>query len=318
MVQATIKPTLVIVIGPTAVGKTEIGIQLAEQMDGEIISADSRLFYRGLDIGTAKPTRAERERVRHHLIDIADPDEIIGLVEFQRRAREAIAEVHSGSKLPFLVGGTGQYVRAVIEGWIPPELEQNSSMRTALENLRQNRGSRWLHEKLSIMDPGAAAQIDARNARRTIRALEVIMLTGRKYTDQRGKAGSSYSVIPVGLNRPRAELYVRIDARIERMFEEGLLQEVKRLLAKGYTSDLPSMSAIGYRECIKILQNEWDVETAKAEIKRLTRIFVRRQSNWFRRNDPQIHWFEAGDPGVITEIATFINHQRQGIRPTVG
>src|SRR3990172_10344415 len=176
------KPPLILIVGPTAVGKTELAIQLAERLPsgGEIVSADSRLFYRGMDIGTAKPTREEQARVPHHLIDIADPDEILSLAVFQQRAREAIADIHTRNKIPFLVGGTGQYVRAVTEGWSPPEVKADERLRTELEKMKEKRGAPWLYAKLEALDPEAAARIDSRNVRRTIRALEVILTTGRR------------------------------------------------------------------------------------------------------------------------------------------
>ncbi|RIK24646.1 MAG: tRNA (adenosine(37)-N6)-dimethylallyltransferase MiaA, partial [Anaerolineae bacterium] len=200
-------PPLILLIGPTAVGKTEIAIRLAETMDGEIVSADSRLFYRGMDIGTAKPAPEEQARVPHHLIDVAEPDETWSLAQFQREARRVIADIHARRKLPFLVGGTGQYVRAVTEGWSPPEVKPDERLRSELEKLKTERGIYWLHDRLKLLDPEAAAKIDARNARRTIRALEVILSTGRRFSEQRGQAESPYRLIAVGLTRPREELY---------------------------------------------------------------------------------------------------------------
>ena len=191
------KPFLILLVGPTAVGKTEIAIQLAERMDGEIVSADSRLFYRGMDVGTAKPTRAEQARVPHHLIDIANPDEILSLAVFQQKAREAIADIHARGKLPLLVGGTGQYIRAVTEGWSPPEVKPDERLRSDLEKEYQEKGKDFLYEKLKALDPEAAEKIDPRNVRRTIRALEVIMTTGRKFSDQRGQSESQYDLITI-------------------------------------------------------------------------------------------------------------------------
>jgi tRNA dimethylallyltransferase len=298
-------PSLILLIGPTAVGKTEIAIQLAERMDGEIVSADSRLFYRGMDIGTAKPSPAERTRVRHYLIDIANPDEILSLAVFQQKAREAIADIHSRGKLPLLVGGTGQYVRAVTEGWKPPEVKPDERLREELEQMNEERGKEWLYEKLKSLDPDAATKIDPRNVRRTIRALEVILTTGRKFSEQRGQGESLYHLITIGLTRPRTELYARIDARIESMFAAGLLEEVKSLLAKGYSPGLPTMSAIGYRECVRVIQGQISVEQAKVEMRRATRTFVRRQGNWFKADDPHIQWF-AVQGGIVKEIQGYL------------
>lgn len=294
---------LVVIVGPTAVGKTEIAIQLAERhpAGGEIVSADSRLFYRGMDIGTAKPTPEERARVPHHLIDIAEPDEILSLAVFQQKAREAIAEIHSRRKLPFLVGGTGQYIRAVTEGWNPPEVAPNPRLREELEKWKEEKGINWLHEKLKGLDPEAAERIDPRNVRRTIRALEVILTSGRKFSEQRRHGESPYRLITIGLMRPRDELYRRVDARIEAMFAQGLVEEVRGLLARGYSPSLPTMSAIGYRECVRVVKGEWTEEQAKVEMRRATRVYVRRQANWFKESDPAIRWFKVQE-GVVEEI----------------
>ena len=295
------KPHLILIIGPTAVGKTETAIQLAERLNGEIVSADSRLFYRGMDIGTAKPSREEQARVPHHLIDIAKPDEILSLAVFQQKAHEVIADIHTRKKLPLLVGGTGQYVRAVTEGWTPPEVKPDEHLRDELEKQKDENGIYWLHEKLKTLDPVAAEKIDARNFRRTIRALEVIMTTGKKFSEQRGQSDSPYHLITVGLTRPRVELYERVDQRIDAMFANGFLDEVKSLLASGYSPTLPTMSAIGYRECVEVLEGKINVEEAKQAIRRMTRIFVRRQANWFKESDPNILWFRVAD-GIVGEI----------------
>ena len=299
------KSPLVLIFGPTAVGKTELAIQLAKRLNGEIVSADSRLFYRGMDIGTAKPTSEEQARVLHHLIDIADPDEILSLAVFQQKAREIIANIHTRNKIPFLVGGTGQYIRAVTEGWHPPEVEPDERLRRELEKMKEERGIFWLHDKLGGLDPEAAQKIDPRNYRRIIRALEVILTTGRKFSEQRGQSETPYHLTTVGLTRPRVELYERVDQRIEVMFANGFLNEVKTLLAKGYSPSLPTLSAIGYRECIRVINGEIDAEQAKAEIRRATRVFVRRQANWFKGSDPNIKWFRV-EEGVVDEIEAHI------------
>jgi len=299
------KPPLILIVGPTAVGKTEISIQLAERLDGEIVSVDSRLFYRGMDIGTAKPTTDEQARVPHHLIDIADPDETLSLAVFQQKAREIIGDIHTRNKLPFLVGGTGQYVRAVIQGWTPPEVEPDEDMRNELESQKEEYGVYWLYEKLMNLDPEAAEKIDPRNYRRTIRALEVIMTTGKKFSEQRGQSDSPYHLVMIGLTRPRDELYQRVDARIEIMFANKFIVEVKGLLEKGYSPSLPTMSAIGYRECVSVIKGELTEEQAKVQIRHATRVYVRRQANWFKESDPNIRWFKVED-GVIEKIESYI------------
>ena len=299
------KPPLILIVGPTAVGKTELAIQLAEKLNGEIISADSRLFYRGMDIGTAKPSQEELARVPHYLIDIVNPDETLSLAVFQEKAKDIIADIHVRGKLPFLVGGTGQYVRAVTEGWTPPEVTADEKLRAELEK----KDKEWLHARLQLLDPEAAAKIDARNVRRTVRALEVILTTGRKFSEQRGQVESPYQLITIGLTRPRPELYQRVDERIDLMFANGLIDEVKGLLnaPRGYSPTLPSMSAIGYRECVSVVKGLLTEEQAKVEMRRVTRIFVRRQANWFKESDPNIMWFRVKD-GVIEEIEKYIRH----------
>ncbi len=297
------KPPLILIIGPTAVGKTDLAIQLAEKFTqrGEIISADSRLFYRGMDIGTAKPSREELARVPHYLIDIVNPDETLSLAVFQKKAKEIIADIHARGKLPFLVGGTGQYIRAVTEGWTPPEVTADEKLRGELEK----KDLTWLHAKLQILDPVAAEKIDARNVRRTIRALEVILTTGKKFSEQRGQVESPYQLITIGLTRPRPELYERVDQRIDAMFANGFVDEVKSLLEREYSPTLPSMSAIGYRECINVVNGLLTEEQAKAEMRRVTRIFVRRQANWFKEADPNIRWFKV-KAEVLEETEKYI------------
>ncbi len=299
------KIPLVVILGPTAVGKTELSIQLAESLNGEIISADSRLFYKGMDIGTAKPTLQDLERVPHHLINVTDPDEIWTLATFKEEAKKAIIDIRSRGKLPFLVGGTGQYIRAVIEAWDIPEVSPDKRLRSALENWSKELTSRGLHDRLRVLDPMAADQIDYRNVRRTVRALEVILRTGRLFSAQRVRTVSPYNILRVGLTRPREEIYHRLDLRLDAMLDDGFVEEVRLLLDRGYSADLPSLSAIGYNEIIRYLDGEIALEDAIALIKRKTRIFVRRQSNWFKLNDPGIHWFEVG-PNTKQEIQALI------------
>jgi tRNA dimethylallyltransferase len=292
------KPPLVILLGPTAVGKTEISIQLAERLDGEIVSADSRLLYRGMDIGTAKPTQEEMGGIPHYLIDVADPDETWSLALYQKEAREAIAGIHQRERIPFLVGGTGQYIRAVTEEWDIPRVEPDARLRRILENWAGVIGLDGLHDRLAVLDPTGAAAIDPRNLRRTVRALEVIFRTGVPFSAQRQKGTSPFDTLQVGLIWPREELYARIDARIDQMLEQGLVEEVRQLVEKGFSPTLPNLSAIGYREIIAYLSGEITLEEAAGLIKRATRVFVRRQANWFKAEDPHIHWFEAGSSSV--------------------
>jgi tRNA dimethylallyltransferase len=296
---------LVALVGPTAVGKTELAIKLAVRMQAEIISADSRLFYRGMDIGTAKPSLAERNQAPHHLIDVVDPDETLSLAEFQKLAQATIVEIAGRGRLPILVGGTGQYIRAVTQGWEVPEVEPDPDLRRALQSWADQVGYTGLHQVLAVLDPAAARSIDARNLRRTVRALEVIYSTGRRFSDQRQHGESPYRILLLGLWRPRPELYARIDARIQDMLSSGLTEEVQGLLAKGYSTDLPALSAIGYRQIIDYLNGTLSLGEAVAQIQRATRVFVRRQANWFKPDDPTIHWFQVID-GVEATLETTV------------
>ncbi len=304
------KSPLILIVGPTAVGKSAFAIRLAERLQGEIVSADSRLFYRGMDIGTAKPSSSDLARVRHHLIDIADPDENISLPDFQRLARQAIADIQARGSLPLLVGGTGQYVRAVTQSWKPPAVQPDPRLRQILESINRSSPSGLLYRRLQVMDPEAASRIEPGNTRRTVRAFEVILKTGHRFSDQRGSGDGPFDLITIGLRRPRSEIYARLDARIEAMFAEGFLEEVQALLARGYSPSLPSMSAIGYRQCVRVLRGEMELPAAKAEIRRLTRIFVRHQANWFRETDPSITWFDAAAPGLLESAVGHIHRLR--------
>lgn len=308
------KLPLIAIIGPTAVGKTELSLQLAERFNGEIISSDSRLFYRGMDIGTAKPSNAEMARVPHHLIDVSEPHETWSLGQFQKAAAEIIEDIVARGKLPFLVGGTGQYFRAVTEGWTPPEVKADARLRGVLEKLNDEHGAEWLHARLSMLDADAAEKIDYRNVRRTIRALEVILTTGEKFSSQRQQHGEPiYNLLTIGLKRPRPELYERVDLRIHQMFEMGLLDEVQTLLDKGYSPELPSMSALGYRECVAVLNGEMSQDEAIVQMKRITRVFVRRQANWFKEADRRIRWFEASDAVLFIQIEEEIRNWHKSL-----
>jgi tRNA dimethylallyltransferase len=299
--QYPLKNPLVVIVGPTAVGKTDLAIELAQDLDGEIISADSRLFYRGMDIGTAKPTSTQLNMVPHHLVDIVDADETWSLALFQRKTMEIIADIHARGKLPLIVGGTGQYVRAIIQGWQIPPQKPDERMRAALEKWMGEIGPEQLFRKLELLDPAAAQKMDWRNSRRTVRALEVILSTGRLFSEQRRRTEAAYPYKMIGLKRERAELYERIDARIEQMLADGLVEEVRGLLAKGYTAENPAMSAIGYREISQYVSGEMSLDEAVMLMKRRTRQFVRRQANWFKDSDPTIRWFnmEAGTKEAI-------------------
>ena len=307
----TNKP-LVVIVGPTASGKTAVSIDLAKRLNGEIVSADSRLLYRGMDIGTAKPTAAEQDNVPHHLIDVADPDETWSLALYQRTAYQVIDSIMERSKLPILVGGTGQYVRAIIEGWRIPPQAPDESLRESLSRWAEMIGPEGLHQRLATVDPQAAEMIDYRNMRRTIRALEVILNTGERFSDLRKKQQCRYTPFIFGISRPREVLYQRIDQRIDQMIADGLVEEVQTLLQSGYQADLPTLSAIGYGEIIQYLNNQVSLEEAVTLIRRNTRIFVRRQANWFKPDDPRIHWVEAAE-GMVDNMEEMIRRWLNGL-----
>jgi tRNA dimethylallyltransferase len=283
---------LLVIVGPTAVGKTALSLHLAEALDGEIVSADSRSFYRGMDIGTAKPTPEERARVPHHLIDIADPNETVGLAEYQDMAYTAIDDIHGRGKLPLLVGGTGQYVHAVVEGWRIPRVAPHPDLREELERKAERESAYALHDWLKRLDPEAAEGIHPHNVRRVVRALEVCLVTGRPISDQQGKEPPPYRILQIGLTMDREALYERADRRLKMMIENGLLEEVQRLVAQGYGWSLPAMSAVGYGEFEPYFSAEATLDEVIAEIESNLRRFVRHQYNWFSLDDPRIRWFD--------------------------
>jgi len=289
------RPALVILTGPTAVGKTELAIRLAGRIAGEILSADSRLFYRGMDIGTAKPTAAELATVPHHLIDFLDPDEAFSLADFQETVIRIEGEIRVRGRIPMLVGGTGQYIRAIVEGWRIPNQPADERLRAGLAALEASGGPGTVHRWLSALDPAAAGRIDPRNVRRTVRALEVVLQTGARFSKQRRRAEPHFRTIQIGLIRPREDLYDRIDLRIEAMLAAGLVAEVAGLLAAGFSPDLPSMSAIGYHEACRFIAGEISREEMVTAMRKRSRTLVRRQTNWFKPDDPRIRWVDVDE-----------------------
>ena len=299
------RDALIAVLGPTGVGKTEVAIRLASRLDGEIISADSRLLYRGMDIGTAKPTPDQLSSIAHHLIDVAEPDDSWSLGVFRAAALETITAVQARGRLPLLVGGTGQYVWAILEGWSPPPGAKDEGLRRELESFSATHGHAALHSRLAEIDPVSAARIDSRNVRRVVRALEIHRLTNQPPSRLRQRSETPFRSLKVVLSLPRGELYAQIDNRLERMVEQGLVDEVGGLLARGISPDLPAMSAIGYRQIVAHLQGRMTLDEALAEIRRASRRLVRHQANWFKEDDPENHVFEAR-PGVEEGIVELI------------
>jgi tRNA dimethylallyltransferase len=307
------KPALVAILGPTAVGKTAVAVALAVRLDGEVVSADSRSLYRGMDIGTAKPSPEERRRVVHHLIDVTDVDQPWSLATYRHAALAAIEGIARRGHLPVLVGGTGQYITAILDGWEPPALPADPELRRRLEEEAAREGAPALHARLAGLDPASAERIDPRNVRRVIRALEIRMMTGKPASLQRGRRAPPFRALRLGLRLPRPELYERIDGRIDSMLAAGWVDEVRALLDRGYSLDLPAFSALGYRPLAEVIRGQTTLEEAKQRIRRASREFVRRQANWFKPSDPRIEWVEAG-AGVVGELEGRIRRWVSGDR----
>ncbi len=300
---------LVAIVGPTAVGKSALALRLANDLPVEIVSADSRQIYRGMDVGTAKPTALERQRVRHHLLDIVEPDQPLTLAQYQALAYAAIDDIQRRKRIPLLVGGTGLYVRAVLDGLNIPRVKPDAALREKLYAEADEQGCEVLHARLHDLDPAAAERIDARNVRRVVRALEVCYQLGKPISALQNAAAPPYRMLRIGLGMPRPDLYRRIDRRVERMLKAGLIEEVRCLVEHGYGDRLPSMSGIGYRQIGMYLRGEVSLEEAVALIKRSTRRFVRQQANWFRQDDPRIEWLDASKPvfeAVRARIRNFL------------
>jgi tRNA dimethylallyltransferase len=282
--------SLVAIVGPTAIGKSSLALELGRIFGGEIINADSRQVYRYMDIGTAKPTPEERAVVPHHLIDVVNPDQDFSLALYQSKVRKMIDDIQRRRKPALLVGGSGLYVWAILEGWRIPAVPPDHVMRQELEARAQSEGVEALYEELKQLDPDAAERIDPRNIRRLIRAIEVSR-QGKPFSRLQGKEPFVNSLV-IGLTTDRTDLYQRIDTRVDSMMEKGLLTEVEGLITKGYGFDLPSMSGLGYKQIGMFLQGEIDLPTAIQQIKGNTHRFARHQYNWFRLQDERIHWFD--------------------------
>jgi len=293
---------VIAVVGPTATGKTALAVALARAIDGEIVGADSRQVYRRMDIGTAKPTPQERALVPHYLLDVVDPDEPFSLAQYLELASAALEDIWARGRQPLLVGGSGQYVWALLEGWTVPRLPPQRELRRSLEERAAREGVDALHRELAHVDAQAAAGIDPRNVRRVIRALEVYQATGRPISFWQEKAPPGWDALVLGLTCPRDELYRRIDVRVDGMMEAGLVDEVRSLLAMGYRHELPSMSGIGYREVCQHLAGELELPAVVARIKTATHRLARQQATWFRRDDPRIRWVTVGEETVSKAV----------------
>ena len=297
-------PPLLVIVGPTAVGKTDLALRLAEHVELEVVSADSRQIYRHMDIGTAKPLPAERERVPHHLLDVVEPDRILTLAEYKDLAERAIAAIHSRGKLPALVGGTGLYVWAVVENWQRPQVPPRRELRLRLRQKAETMGALHLHRRLAEVDPEAAARIHPNNVRRVIRALEVHHATGMPISQQQRSGPPQYRCLIVGITAPREWLYARADERVEWMLELGLVDETRELLAGGYSPRSPAMSGLGYRQIAAYLLGQCELDEAIRRMKTATHRFIRQQYTWFRIDDRRISWFEQ--PVCIPQVVKLV------------
>ena len=281
---------------------------LANIFDGEIVNCDSRQVYRGMDIGTAKPSHQERALVPHHLMDIIDPDESYSLAIYLAQARQAIRGIQNRGKIPFLVGGTGQYALGLLEGFHAPQVPPNPSLRKQLQEHATEHGTLALWQELSEIDAESASKIDHRNVRRVIRALEVYVETGVPVSKAKRKEMPPYYSLIIGLTLERSILYKRIDLRIHAMLDDGWPEEVTRLIENGYTTNMESMSSLGYRELAAYLKGEMSLEMAMGEIKAATRRFVRHQYTWFRLKDPRIRWLDASLQDLTTKAVELLSH----------
>jgi tRNA dimethylallyltransferase len=295
------KPKVIIICGATGIGKTSVGMELSEKFGGEIVGADSMQVYRHMDIGTAKPTRAERRRVVHHMVDVADPDEDFDAVRFSKQARGAIAEVIQRGRVPFVVGGTGLYIKALLHGLFQSK-PVDPAIRNRLQQEASENGSGVLYERLKKIDPDTAGRLHPNDSFRIIRALETIASAGRAISElhqEHGFADDPYNALKIGLQMDRQKLYARIDRRVDLMIAAGLVEEVKKLLAIGYGAELKSMQSIGYRHMAEFLQDKLSWDECLRTLKRDTRRFAKRQFTWFGA-DPQIKWYR---PDQLDEIS---------------
>lgn len=298
------KPLLVVILGPTASGKTSLSFALAEKFDGELVNCDSVAMYREFDIGTAKPTAAERARAPHHLVDCVDPTQDVTAGEYARQAREILAEIKSRSRLPIVVGGTGLYLRALLEGLFAGP-QRSEELRDRLRELSRRRGSKYLHRVLSKLDGALAAKVHPNDASKLIRAVEVCLASRQKMSDmwQQGRDPlQGFRVLRLGLDPDRAALYERINARAQRMFESGLIEETKGLLDK-YGASARPLESLGYKQATQFLRGEFSREHALLAAQQAHRNYAKRQMTWFRR-EPDVQWINGfGDQSATQNWA---------------
>ncbi|WPD20055.1 tRNA (adenosine(37)-N6)-dimethylallyltransferase MiaA [Thermaerobacter composti] len=310
-------PPLIVIVGPTAVGKTELSLLLAELLPVEVVSADSAQVYRGLDIGTDKVDPAVRRRIPHHLIDIRDPDEPYSVADFRRDAAAAIADIRSRGRFPVLVGGTGYYVTALLLGYEFQPVRPDPALRRRLEEAYERLGPEALHRQLAAVDPQRAAAIHPHDRKRLVRALEIWHQTGQppsRFVPSR-RASPAFDARLYGLTDHRQRVYRAIAARVDRQLARGLVDEVRRLLAAGYGPELPAMQALGYKEIVGYLRGEYDLAEARRRLIRNTRRYAKRQWTWFRHQLPGVRWFHRSQwslPAIARAIAEEVRGERGG------
>ena len=287
------KEKLVVILGPTATGKSNLAIQIAKHLNGEIISGDSMLVYQGMNIGTAKPSKEELQEVPHHLVDILPPDASFNVVDFVTAAQKLITEINARGRLPIIAGGTGLYIKALLEGYSFTSVDENTELRAQLEKEAEEVGPEALYQKLVELDPEAAKIIHPNNVRRVIRALEAASLGGHVSQEKTSEDISLYDAKVFGLTMERDFLYERINKRVDAMLALGLEEEVKNLLARGISPDSQSMQAIGYRQMVWYLKEGMEKELAIEKLKQATRNFAKRQLTWYKKM-PYVHWFTVG------------------------
>jgi tRNA dimethylallyltransferase len=304
----TINP-VVVIVGATAVGKSQLGLQLAQELNTDIINADSMQLYRGMDIGTAKLPESERAGIKHHLIDVLEITELANVSMYQQVAREVASNLRAKDKIPLAVGGSGLYVTAFLDDLNFPRTD--AQLRATLELELAERGPAVLHAKLQQLDPESATRIDPANGRRIVRALEVIELTGEPFSSSLPRSNPAMEPdLRIALIRDRQELDLRIEQRVHQMWEQGFVAEVEQLLEIGLAEGVTARKALGYAQILEALAGDISMETAKQETIRLTKRYARKQESWFRR-DPKMIWLPAGQPDLLTLVLSLIAESRR-------
>jgi tRNA dimethylallyltransferase len=301
----------IVLVGPTGAGKTELSILIASEIPVEIVSADSRQIYKYMDIGTAKPSNQILSEIRHHFINILEPDQNYSAGQFGLQARAVIDEIFQGNRTPLIVGGSGLYIKALLNGFFEGDI-RDEKIRNSLEKRLAREGSQTLYEELIKLDRAAAMKIHPNNSQRIIRALEVCLAANEKFSDlQRKKLPKvNFRTLKFGINKPRAQLYEDINRRVDQMFNNGLVEEVKGLLGKGYKKSLNSLNSVGYKEVIDYLEGSIDFETCVDLVKQNSRRYAKRQLTWFRA-DHGIKWFSIYDRTDLPKVAKQISQARQ-------